>query len=149
MIVSISIPFLHAVGGRLRGRGGVDKDANMELPDIFMHWANCLLVWVGFGTLAGLLAKAIMPGRDPGGAMATVIIGVSGTIIGGGSLAFFSEGLRVEPLSPVGFVLATAGAFLLLFLYRVLAGKVFREGGTRPRLPRGRRARRVSVVHEE
>jgi uncharacterized membrane protein YeaQ/YmgE (transglycosylase-associated protein family) len=121
----------------------------MDFPDIFSHWANCLLVWIGFGTLAGLLAKAIMPGRDPGGALATVIIGITGTVVGGGCLAFFSESLRVEPLSAVGFVIATFGSFVLLFIYRVLAGKIFREGETRPRLGRGRRARRVSVVHED
>jgi uncharacterized membrane protein YeaQ/YmgE (transglycosylase-associated protein family) len=122
----------------------------MEFPEVFAYWANCLLVWVGFGTLAGLLAKAIMPGRDPGGAFATVIIGVAGTVVGGGCLVFFSEGLRVEPLSPVGFVVATAGSFILLFLYRVLAGKIFREGETTPRAHRGRgRRQRVSVIHEK
>jgi uncharacterized membrane protein YeaQ/YmgE (transglycosylase-associated protein family) len=121
----------------------------MDLPEVFVHWTHCLLLWVGFGTLAGLLAKAIMPGRDPGGAFATIIIGIAGTVVGGGCLTFFSESLRVDPLSPVGFVVATAGAFVLLFIYRVLAGKIFREGETRPRVGRGRRGRRVSVVHEE
>jgi uncharacterized membrane protein YeaQ/YmgE (transglycosylase-associated protein family) len=123
---------------------------DMDFPELFMHWANCLLVWVGFGTLAGLLAKAIMPGRDPGGALATVIIGVAGTVIGGGCLAFFSDNLRVQPLSPVGFVVATAGSFVLLFLYRIMAGKIFREGETSPVAHRGgRRRQRVSVIQEK
>ena len=45
-------------------------------------WVNDILVWVGFGTVVGLLAKAIMPGRDPGGALVTLGMGIGGVIIG-------------------------------------------------------------------
>lgn len=87
---------------------------------------NEFLVWVGFGTIVGLTAKAIMPGRDPGGAVGTLLMG----IIGCGTLMFFREGVRVTPISPVGFVAATGGAFLLLLMYRVLAGSLFVEAET-------------------
>jgi len=40
---------------------------------------SCSWAWVGFGTIVGLMAKAIMPGRDPGGAVATLSMGVGGT----------------------------------------------------------------------
>jgi len=70
-----------------------------EATNIFAQWAHMLLVWIGFGTLVGLLAKAILPGKDPGGAFATVVIGVLGSIIGAGVLVFFSDNLRVSPLS--------------------------------------------------
>ena len=46
--------------------------SNPDLLHNFEFWANILLTWVGFGTLVGLLAKAIMPGRDPGGSIATL-----------------------------------------------------------------------------
>jgi uncharacterized membrane protein YeaQ/YmgE (transglycosylase-associated protein family) len=85
------------------------------------------LMWVGFGTLVGLLAKAIMPGRDPGGAVATLMMGIAGSVIGCGSLMFFWEGSRVSPLSFVGFIAAIAGAFVLLLFYRILAGGFFVE----------------------
>ena len=49
---------------------------------------NEFLVWVGFGTIVGLTAKAIMPGKDPGGAVATLMMGIVGTVIGCGTLAF-------------------------------------------------------------
>ncbi len=109
----------------------------MPLPDIQLseqatHIANDLLAWVGFGTLAGLTAKAIMPGRDPGGAVATLLIGIAGTFIGGGIMMYFADGQRVVPISPLGFVLATAGAFILLFFYRLLSGRLFTEGETQP-----------------
>ncbi len=93
--------------------------------------AHDVLVWVGFGTLVGLLAKAIMPGRDPGGAIATLMMGIGGTVIGCGILSYFSDE-RISPISPLGFAVGTAGAFLLLFFYRLLGGYIFREGVTAP-----------------
>ncbi len=68
------------------------------------------LVWVGYGTLVGLAAKAIMPGRDPGGAVATVLMGIAGSVIGCGTVLFFTEGERVSPISGFGFLAATAGS---------------------------------------
>jgi uncharacterized membrane protein YeaQ/YmgE (transglycosylase-associated protein family) len=91
------------------------------------QWAHDVLAWVGFGTLVGLMAKAIMPGRDPGGAVATLAMGAGGTIIGCSTLMYFS-GHRVTPISPLGFVVATVGSFVLLFFYRLLAGRYFVEG---------------------
>ena len=90
--------------------------------------ANLGLVWVGFGTLVGLLAKAIMPGRDPGGAVVTLAMGVAGTVIGCGVVSYFWQGHIVSPISPLGFCVATAGAFILLFFYKFLGGYYFEEG---------------------
>jgi uncharacterized membrane protein YeaQ/YmgE (transglycosylase-associated protein family) len=101
---------------------------DMQLPAAAQQWANDLLVWVGFGTLVGLMAKAIMPGRDPGGAVATLMMGVGGAVIGCSALMYFSNGQRVSPITPMGFVVATVGAFVLLFFYRLLGGRFFVEG---------------------
>ncbi|NUQ63085.1 MAG: GlsB/YeaQ/YmgE family stress response membrane protein [Pirellulales bacterium] len=91
--------------------------------------ANDVLVWVGFGTIVGLLAKAIMPGRDPGGAVATLLMGVGGTVIGCSCVSYFC-GYRLTPISILGLIAATAGAFLLLLFYRMLGGRFFVEDGT-------------------
>ncbi len=121
-----------------------------QFNDILQKVANDLLVWVGFGTLVGLLAKAIMPGRDPEGAVATLMMGIGGSVIGCGTLMFFWEGQRVTPISPVGFLVATAGAFILLFFYRLLAGYFFVEGEGVPRPKfRTHRRRATRVVHDE
>ena len=99
-----------------------------QFPEAIQQWGNLILVWVGFGTLTGLLAKAIMPGRDPGGAVATLLMGIGGGVIGCGILAYFVESARVSPISPIGFIVAVGGAFILLFFYRILGGYWFVEG---------------------
>ena len=114
--------------------------------------AHDILAWVGFGTLVGLLAKAIMPGKDPGGAVATLAMGVGGTVIGLGVLAFFYEkGRQVTPISPLGFVVATAGAFIILFFYKLLGGYWFveGEGPVKRRATRVAPRRRAAVVYED
>src|SRR5262245_25366852 len=100
---------------------------NPEFLQTVQAWANQILIWVGFGTIVGLLAKAIMPGKDPGGAVATLAMGVAGTIIGCGVLSYFWRGHIISPISPLGFCVATAGAFVLLFFYKLLGGYYFEE----------------------
>ncbi len=106
--------------------------AEVDLYEQLHSWATDALTWIGFGTLVGLAAKAIMPGRDPGGSIATVLMGIGGSIIGCGTLMYLYDGARVTPISLLGFAVATAGAFALLFFYRLLGGKIIEEGD-RPR----------------
>src|SRR5262245_12433503 len=105
---------------------------DVQFSDAVQQAANDLLVWVGFGTLVGLLAKAIMPGRDPGGAVATLLMGIGGTVIGCGTLSFFYHEHRVTPISPIGFLVGTGGAVVFLLCYRLLGGYFFREGQVPP-----------------
>lgn len=110
--------------------------------------ANTLLTWVGFGTLVGLAAKAIMPGRDPGGPIATLLMGIGGSVIGCGTLLFFFKTQQVTPISVVGFATATGGAFILLFFYRLLSGGFITEAeeGERVIHRRNRRRRKVDLA---
>ena len=126
---------------------------NPQFMQVAQEWANTILVWVGFGTLVGLLAKAIMPGKDPGGAVATLAMGVAGTVIGCGVISYFWKGHIISPISPVGFCVATAGAFVLLFVYKLLGGYYFEEGNgplVRRRRLGFRKARHpAAVVYED
>jgi uncharacterized membrane protein YeaQ/YmgE (transglycosylase-associated protein family) len=117
----------------------------LELHPVAQQWAHDILLWVGFGTLVGLLAKAIMPGRDPGGPVATVLMGIVGSVIGCGALMFFTAGARVTPLSPLGFVVATAGAFVILAFARLLSYRFHHpwHGEPPPRRPRASARRRA------
>lgn len=100
----------------------------IELPQTFEQAARDLMVWVGFGTVVGLVAKAAMPGRDPGGAVTTLAMGIAGSIIGSGILTYFLEGQRVAPLSVPGFLVAVGGAFVLLSFYRLFSGRLSLDG---------------------
>lgn len=101
----------------------------MELEPLQQH-LNLGLTWIGFGTIVGLAAKALMPGKDPGGSIATVLMGIVGTLIGCAILQYFSPGHAVEPVSLNGFFVGTAGALVLLTFYKILGGYWFEEGET-------------------
>ena len=107
---------------------GFDPSQGVVLNDTAQHLLHDVLVWIGFGTVIGLLAKGIMPGRDPGGAIATVLMGVGGTILGCGVVSYFNDGQRVIPVSPLGMLVGTAGTLLILFFYKLLGGYYFVEG---------------------
>ena len=79
-----------------------------------------ILGWILFGLVVGIVAKFIMPGRDPGGIIITIILGIVGALIGG----FIGQALNLyEPGEPAGFVGATLGAILVLWIYRVASRK--------------------------
>lgn len=78
-----------------------------------------LLSWLLFGLLAGALAKLIMPGKDPGGCLVTIAIGITGSVIGG----LIGERLlgwnRVEGFNLRSLGIAILGSIVLLALYRL------------------------------
>jgi uncharacterized membrane protein YeaQ/YmgE (transglycosylase-associated protein family) len=75
--------------------------------------------WILLGLIAGALAKFIMPGKDPGGIIVTILIGIAGAIIGGFLGSLLGLG-KVESFDLGGIFIATIGAIVLLILYRML-----------------------------
>lgn len=133
---------------------GIDVAHGVVLNDSAQQLVNDVLTWIGFGTVIGLLAKGIMPGRDPGGAIATVLMGIGGTVIGCGVLSYFYDGQRVTPISPMGMLVGTIGTLIILFFYKMLGGYYFVEGeyvtrSHRRRAGYGRRRRYDSAVYED
>jgi uncharacterized membrane protein YeaQ/YmgE (transglycosylase-associated protein family) len=92
--------------------------AELELSPAAQHVVYVALVWIGFGTLAGLLAVLILPVRQPSGPIATLLLGMLGSVLGLFALTWLFQGRPLNPISPLGFVAATAGAFVLLVLVR-------------------------------
>lgn len=78
-----------------------------------------ILAWIIFGLIAGALAKFIMPGDDPGGFIVTTIIGIVGAVIGGFIAVQLGWG-DITGFDVRSFVIAIAGALILLFGYRLL-----------------------------
>ena len=82
-----------------------------------------IISWIVFGLVAGVIAKLLMPGRDPGGCIITMLLGVAGAFVGG----FVCELLTGRPQvirSDLGsLVVAVIGAIIVLLIYRLIAGR--------------------------
>jgi uncharacterized membrane protein YeaQ/YmgE (transglycosylase-associated protein family) len=76
--------------------------------------------WIIFGLIVGIVGKFLMPGRDPGGFIVTILLGIAGALLGGfvgRALGFYQEG------EPAGFIMAVIGAIILLAIYRAVIGR--------------------------
>jgi len=85
------------------------------------------------GLVVGAIAKLFMPGRDPGGVIVTMLIGVAGALVAGflgRALGWYAEG------QPAGFIASILGSILLLVIYRALIGKAGTGGSTGSRSDR-------------
>ena len=79
-----------------------------------------ILGWIIFGLIVGAVAKLLMPGRDPGGIIVTILLGVVGALLGG----FLGRAVGLYgPGEAAGFVMSVLGAIVLLGLYRLLVAR--------------------------
>jgi len=79
-----------------------------------------ILGWIVFGLVIGALAKLVMPGRDPGGIIVTMVLGIVGALLGG----FIGRVLGFyQPGQPAGILMSIVGAVVVLLLYRAIAGR--------------------------
>ena len=76
--------------------------------------------WIIAGLIIGLLAKLVMPGKDPGGIIVTILLGIAGALLGGflgRALGLYGEG------DAAGWLMSILGAIILLALYRMMVGR--------------------------
>lgn len=78
-----------------------------------------ILWWVLFGLVVGAIAKLLMPGRDPGGWVITILLGIAGSFVGG----FIAQAVTNRENTAAGWIGSVLGAMLLLFLYRLFVGR--------------------------
>ena len=77
-----------------------------------------ILSWIVFGLVVGIIAKLVTPGRDPGGIIITMLLGVAGALLGGfigRAMGFYG------PTETAGWLMSIGGAILLLVIYRIVA----------------------------
>ncbi len=79
-----------------------------------------ILAWIVIGGLAGAIAKLLMPGKDPGGCIITILLGIAGALLAG----FIGRAVGwYQPNEGAGFIAAIVGAFLILLIYRLVLGR--------------------------
>lgn len=79
-----------------------------------------ILAWIVIGLLAGGIAKLLMPGKDPGGCIITILLGIAGALLAGflgRAVGWYGDG------DGAGFLAAVVGAFIILAIYRMIAGR--------------------------
>jgi uncharacterized membrane protein YeaQ/YmgE (transglycosylase-associated protein family) len=79
-----------------------------------------IFAWIVIGGIAGGIAKLLMPGKDPGGCIITVLLGIAGALVAGWlghAVGWYGQNEKA------GFLAAIVGAFILLLIYRVIAGR--------------------------
>jgi uncharacterized membrane protein YeaQ/YmgE (transglycosylase-associated protein family) len=79
-----------------------------------------IFAWILFGLVVGVIAKLLMPGRDPGGFIITMLLGIAGAVIGGfigRAMGFYGPG------ESAGWIISILGAVILLALYRMMVGR--------------------------
>ena len=78
---------------------------------------TAVIGWIVFGLVVGALAKLVMPGRDPGGIIVTMLLGIAGALLGGfigSAMGFYGPG------ETAGYLMSFLGAVILLMLYRMM-----------------------------
>lgn len=75
--------------------------------------------WIVFGLIVGAIAKLLMPGRDPGGWIVTILLGIAGSFVGG----WLAKMLMGGAGGPAGWIGAIVGAIVLLLIYRMVVGR--------------------------
>lgn len=77
-----------------------------------------IVAWILFGLVIGVIAKLLMPGRDPGGFIVTILLGIAGALVGG----FIGRAMGLYgPDEAAGWLMSILGAIILLALYRMMA----------------------------
>lgn len=84
-----------------------------------MFWT--IIGWVVFGLIAGLIARAVVPGKDDIGMLMTIVLGVIGSVVGGWVLGFFTVGFH--GFQPAGWIGSIIGAIIVLVIYNKVTGR--------------------------
>jgi uncharacterized membrane protein YeaQ/YmgE (transglycosylase-associated protein family) len=105
------------LGGEIPPYGGIAMAVGLQQEERTML---SILGWIIFGLIVGAIAKLLMPGRDPGGFIVTILLGIAGALIGGflgRALGFYGPG------EAAGFVMSLLGAIVLLLIYRLVVAR--------------------------
>ena len=92
--------------------------SSMDLSPAAQNWVNVVLLWIGFGTVVGMVARSLFPGNEPKGALGTVVLGVGGSCIGLFLVSLFLRLEHFNPIGPFGFFVSVLAATGILLVFR-------------------------------
>jgi uncharacterized membrane protein YeaQ/YmgE (transglycosylase-associated protein family) len=92
---------------------------DFALSPAVQHWIYVVLVWIGFGAVAGLLAGVLFPLGRPMGVFWAIVVGMAGSTLGLVALGRLFPDRELNPISLPGFLAAVVGAFILLAIHRL------------------------------
>jgi uncharacterized membrane protein YeaQ/YmgE (transglycosylase-associated protein family) len=84
---------------------------------------TAIVTWIIFGAIVGVIARFLMPGRDPMGWVATILLGIVGSFVGGYLAQLFLTGNPALPPPASGWIGSILGAIVVLALYRYTQGR--------------------------
>jgi uncharacterized membrane protein YeaQ/YmgE (transglycosylase-associated protein family) len=84
---------------------------------------NTILTWIVFGAIVGIIARFLMPGRDPMGWVATIVLGIVGSFVGGYLAQLLFAGSAALPPPSAGWLGSIIGAIIVLWIYRYTQGR--------------------------
>lgn len=82
-----------------------------------------IITWIIFGLIAGVIAKLLLPGRDPGGCIITILLGIVGAFVGGFIFQWLIGRPDVTRFDFGSLVVAIIGAIVVLLIYRLITGR--------------------------
>lgn len=84
---------------------------------------TAILTWIVFGAIVGIIARFLMPGRDPMGWVATIVLGIVGSFVGGFLAQLLFQGNASIPPPTSGWIGSIIGAIIVLWIYRMTQGR--------------------------
>src|SRR4051794_19767513 len=121
MAITSSVSFLIPKVRRRPGAASARRPASCSLHDAGGRPPMHIIAMLIIGLIVGALAKLLMPGKDPGGIIVTMLLGIAGSFVAG--FLGRAVGLYREPASGPGIIASIIGAMILLAIYRVVIGR--------------------------
>lgn len=90
------------------------------MDDVAQHTVNVILLWIGFGTVVGMIVRAIVPGKEPSNPLSTFLIGIAGSCVGPLLIIKLRPIENFNPISPIGFAAALGSALVFLLGAKVI-----------------------------
>ena len=93
--------------------------SDFDLSDAAQQWVNLVLIWIGFAAVVGLVVRCLLPGKEPGGLLGTLMVGIFGSCLGPFLVSMIWKPENFNPIGAIGFTASVICAFISLAAFRL------------------------------